>query len=112
MGQVDTVQGAHVGQADAREGLTWAGAELLPQVSACALRRLPSRVSESSHGPTSGWSCVISVPPRRHHKPRAMGPIFILHTRKQAWQGRVTRAGCVLRAGGSTYANAGLVRLL
>ena len=79
--------GAHEGQADAREGLTRAvcflgPAELSPQVTVCALRHLPSRVSESSLDPTSGWSCVISVPPRRHHKSSVIGPVLILHTRR------------------------------
>jgi len=77
----------HEGQADAREGLTRAvcflgPAELSPQVTVCALRHLPSRVSESSLDPTSGWSCVISVPPRRHHKSSVIGPVLILHTRR------------------------------
>lgn len=79
--------GAHEGQADAREGLTRAvcflgPAELSPQVTVCALRHLPSRVSESSLDPTSGWSCVISVPPQRHHKSSVIGPVLILHTRR------------------------------
>ena len=72
---------------DAQEGLTRAvcflgPAELSPQVTVCALRHLPSRMSESSLDPTSGWSCVISVPPRRHHKSSVIGPVLILHTRR------------------------------
>lgn len=56
-------------------------AKLLPQFAVCAPRHLPSGAFESSRGPASGWSYVISVPPQRHRRSSVMGPIFILHTR-------------------------------
>lgn len=56
-------------------------AKLLPQFTVCAPRHLPSGAFESSRGPASGRSYVISVPPQRHRRSSVMGPIFILHTR-------------------------------